>query len=242
MIVTYIFHSGYAVIFDDFSVIIDYHSDVIDPEYGVFCVKDRLLNQKEDLYVVCTHSHPDHFNPEILEWKEKKPNVHYIFSKELLISQKTLPEVAYYLDKEDVYMDEHIRIEAFGSTDVGNSFLFKHNDLWFFHAGDLNNWHWSDEVSKKEALTYENNFLCELELLAERTDHIHVAMFPIDPRLGRNYMRGAEQFIERIQTDYFLPMHFGECYDKANAFEKCASKHGCVYLAITHPGQSFRLY
>jgi hypothetical protein len=49
MIVTYIFHSGYAVTFDDFSVIIDYHSDVINPDYGDYCVKDHLLNKKEDL-------------------------------------------------------------------------------------------------------------------------------------------------------------------------------------------------
>ena len=190
MVVTYIYHSGYAIEFDDFSILIDFHSDVKRDE-KTYWVKDYLLGKQNDLYVLCTHSHPDHFNPEILLWKKEKPNIHYIFSKELLFSQKTLPEDAYYLDKGDVYEDEHIRIEAFGSTDVGNSFLFTHNDIRFFHAGDLNNWHWSEEVSKKEALTCENNFLCELELIAERTDHIHVAMFPIDPRLGRKYMRGA---------------------------------------------------
>lgn len=241
MVVTYIYHSGYAIEFDDFSILIDFHSDVKRDE-KTYWVKDYLLGKQNDLYVLCTHSHPDHFNPEILLWKKEKPNIHYIFSKELLLSQKALPEDAYYLDKGDVYEDKHIRIEAFGSTDVGNSFLFTHNDIRFFHAGDLNNWHWSEEVSKKEALTCENNFLCELELIAERTDHIHVAMFPIDPRLGRKYMRGAEQFVKRIKTDYFLPMHFGECYDKANAFKPYASKHGCAYLAVTRPGQSFCLY
>lgn len=241
MIVTYIFHSGYAIECDDFSVIIDFHKDV-KREDGKFWVKDYLLDKGGELYIVCTHSHPDHFNAEILDWRKKKPDIHYIFSKELLFSKKSLPDDAVYLDKADVYEDEHIRIEAFGSTDVGNSFLFKHNDLWFFHAGDLNNWHWNEEVSKKEALTYENNFLCELELLAERTDHLHVVMFPIDPRLGHHYMRGAEQFVQRIKTDYFFPMHFGECYDKANAFEKYASKFGCTYLSITRSGQSFCLY
>ena len=28
MVVTYIYHSGYAIEFDDFSILIDFHSDV----------------------------------------------------------------------------------------------------------------------------------------------------------------------------------------------------------------------
>jgi len=54
-------------------------------------------------------------------------------------------------------------------------------------------------------------------------------------------MRGAEQFVTRIKTDYFLPMHFGEEYGKANRFEGIAAKHGAVFLSLSHAGQSFTL-
>ena len=92
---------------------------------------------------------------------------------------------------------------------------------------------------RKEALTCENNFLCELELIAERTDHIHVAMFPIDPRLGRKYMRGAEQFVKRIKTDYFYRCISVNVTTKPMLFEPYASKHGCAYLGVTRPDSRF---
>ena len=107
-------------------------------------------------------------------------------------------------------------MKAFGSTDEGGSFLLEWNNLRIFHAGDLNNWHWNEEVAKEESLSYENNFLCELELLAEESDRLDLVMFPVDPRLGSDYMKGATQVISRIGVRYFLPMHFGEQYEKAN--------------------------
>lgn len=44
-------------------------------------------------------------------------------------------------------------------------------------------------------------------------------MFPVDSRIGTDYMRGARQFIERIKTAAFAPMHFGEDYRGGNAFQ-----------------------
>ena len=38
-------------------------------------------------------------------------------------------------------------------------------------------------------------------------------MFPVDRRMGKDYMKGAQQFIERIKTTIFVPMHFSEDYE-----------------------------
>lgn len=239
MTVTYIYHSCYLVEFDGFSILFDYYRDAPGGERSEW-VRDYLLNREGDLYLLCSHSHYDHFNPEILTWREKKKDIHYIFSKELLESGVSRVGDALYLEKEGVYRDRHLRIKAFGSTDAGGSFLVEHKQRQIFHAGDLNNWHWNEEVSTAEALSYENHFLCELELLAEESSHLYLAMFPVDPRLGREFMRGAEQFVARIKTDLFLPMHFGEDYDKVNRFEKIAALYDCQFLPLSHPRQSFR--
>jgi len=240
MTITYIYHSCYLIEFSEFSVIFDFYKDTVRDD-GSAWVNDYLLGKEEDLYVLYTHSHSDHFNPEILTWKERKKNITYIFSDELLISGKTNKNDAYHLKKEEQYNDSRMMIKAFGSTDSGGSFLLSHREHNFFHAGDLNNWHWNEEVGKTEALTYENNFLCELELLAEISDRLHVVMFPVDPRLGKDYMKGAEQFISRIPSNYFLPMHFGEKYEKANKFEIIAARYSCRYLSLSHHGQSYIL-
>ena len=240
MRVTYIYHSCYLIEFGSFSVIFDFYKDALR-EDGTAWVNHYLLGREEDLYVLCTHSHSDHFNPEILNWKEQKTNITYIFSHELLSSGKSAGADAVYLRKGELYRDHRIWLKAFGSTDEGGSFLLEWDNLRIFHAGDLNNWHWNQEVGKEEALTYENNFLCELELLAEQSERLDLAMFPVDPRLGADYMRGAEQLVTRIQTRYFLPMHFGEQYEKANRFSTVAERFGVICLPLTQPGQSYDL-
>lgn len=239
MTVTYIYHSCFLIEFEGFSILFDYYKDTPRQD-GSGWVKDYLLNKEGDLYILCSHSHYDHFNPEILSWKEKKEDIRYIFSKELLESGVAAAGDALYLEKEEVYRDQRLTIKAFGSTDAGGSFLVEYNKRLFFHAGDLNNWHWGEEVSVEEALSYENHYLCELELLAEGTSRVYMAMFPVDPRLGKDFMRGAEQFVSRIKTDLFLPMHFGENWDKVNQFGEIAAACDCQYLPLSHNGQSFQ--
>lgn len=241
MTVTYIFHSCYLLEFDGFSILFDFYKDVKRDD-GRYWITDYLLGKEDDLYVFCTHSHSDHFNPEILTWGLRKSNVKYIFSQEVMDSVDISAHTQIvFLDKLQVYEDNRIKVKAFGSTDIGGSFLVNVSGQRFFHAGDLNNWHWNEEVSKLESAGYENSYLCQLELLAENVDQLYLAMFPVDPRLGKDYMRGAEQFVNRISTDYFLPMHFGENYEKANAFSRYARLQNCTYLKVAKKGQSFKL-
>lgn len=226
---------------EDFSVLFDYYQDAKRDD-GTYWIKDYLLSKKEDLYVLCTHSHADHYNAQIFEWGATKKNIKYILSKEVA-EVHTIPQDdrIVLLDILQTYQDDNLRVITFGSTDVGGSFGLDIGDKKIFHAGDLNNWHWNEEVSKIEAAGYENSYLCELELVAEHTNQINLVMFPIDPRLGKDYMRGAEQFVNRVAVDYLLPMHFGEHYDKANEFERYARLQNCEYLAVTKKGQTFKL-
>lgn len=241
MKVTYIYHSCYLLELEDFSVLFDYYQDAKRDD-GTYWIKDYLLSKKEDLYVLCTHSHADHYNAQIFEWGATKKNIKYILSKEVA-EVHTIPQDdrIVLLDILQTYQDDNLRVITFGSTDVGGSFGLDIGDKKIFHAGDLNNWHWNEEVSKIEAAGYENSYLCELELVAEHTNQINLVMFPIDPRLGKDYMRGAEQFVNRVAVDYLLPMHFGEHYDKANEFERYARLQNCEYLAVTKKGQTFKL-
>jgi hypothetical protein len=66
-------------------------------------------------------------------------------------------------------------------------------------------------------------------------------MFPVDPRQGTAYMRGAEQFVARIHTTLFAPMHFGEAYAKAAAFEPFARQCRSRLLSLSQKGESFMI-
>ena len=235
MKLTYIYHSGYVIEGDRFTILIDYFKDT-DGKVGI--VHDKILKNDGKLYILSTHSHHDHFNPEILKWRELRPDIVYVFSKDILDNKMARPEDAVYLDKLETYIDDTIYIKAFGSTDLGGSFLIKVGDKTIFHAGDLNNWHWNEESTKEEIEEAENNYLSELTLLAKEVKHIDLAMFPVDPRLGKDYMKGAEQFIDTIKTYIFAPMHFGEEYYKAFLFGQYAIRKGVRFAGWEYKGES----
>ena len=86
MRLTYIYHSGFAIEADEFAILIDYYKDTgRSPEKGF--VHEKLLNRAGTLYVLSSHFHPDHFNPEVLRWKTYKKDIYnrqnekYEFSK-----------------------------------------------------------------------------------------------------------------------------------------------------------------
>ena len=245
MELVYIFHSGFALLGDGFTVVMDYYMD--SKEYGDDGVPhsgilhDEILQREGKFYVLSSHFHPDHFNKEVLTWREKRPDIIYILSKDILKHRRAKEEDALWLRKGEEYKDEIIKINAFGSTDVGVSFLIEVQGKKIFHAGDLNNWHWMDESDEVEWKRNEKYFLYQLDYIYRQVKEMDVVMFPVDPRLGNEYMRGATQFIDKIKTRTFVPMHFTPEYDKANAFGKIAQEKGVEFIPVTHNGQIIKL-
>lgn len=234
----YLYHSGYALLFKDFTVIIDFFEDSESETEG--CVHNELLARPGRLYVLSSHFHADHFNPSIMEWKNRKEDITYILSNDIRRRRRLGNDAATWLKKGDSFSDENLTVRAFGSTDSGVSFLIETDGLKIFHAGDLNNWHWMDESEEKEWRGYEKQYMHELDDIAHYTDHMHLVMFPVDPRLGKEYMRGAKQFAERIHTSVFMPMHFDGNYDAANAFQQYAVEHNIKSPLLRTRGQRFK--
>lgn len=236
----YIYHSGFALLDEGITVIIDYYKDSADrPLTGV--VHGELLSRPGKLYVLASHVHADHFNPEVLTWKEVRSDIQYLFSKDILEGGKADLWDACYLDKGNVWTDGVLEVEAFGSTDAGVSFLLRWDGKTIFHAGDLNNWHWKEESTEEEVQEAERAYFDELDALARRTDRMDLVMFPVDPRLGEDYMLGAKQFVDKFRVDRFVPMHFDDAYDKANAFREYAESRGARFVELNYKGEGFMI-
>ena len=235
MKLTYLYHSGFVIEGMHCTIVIDYYKDS-DDKY----LKNSLASFGGKLYVCASHWHPDHYNKDILQWKNIRTDMQYILSADILEKKKTPSTVASFLNKGDVWQDENVWIKAFGSTDAGISFLIETEGKKIFHAGDLNNWHWDEESTPEEIQEAEQSFLTELQTLAAETNRLDLAMFPVDSRLGKNYKRGAEQFVDAIQTRLFAPMHFGSKYRQANAFQSYAEKAGCQFIPWTKTGESLQ--
>lgn len=227
MILQYIYHSGFVIKGMNFALLIDYYMDT--PQRYVH---EHFLQFPGKLYILASHVHPDHFNPEILEWQNERPDIQYILSYDIKRKLRHSTVDAVFLKKGEMWQDEELTVQAFGSTDVGVSFLIDAEGERIFHAGDLNNWHWEEESTPEEVCLAEKAWHQELDTLAKATDHIDLAMFPVDPRLGKDYMRGAKEFIKKIKVHRFVPMHCWDQYDKANAFRPFIEATGGQFISI----------
>lgn len=77
----YLYHSGFALLFDRMTVVFDFYEDSLGPNSG--CLHSDLLRRPVPLYVLASHFHADHFNPHIFSWREQKADVRYILSKDI---------------------------------------------------------------------------------------------------------------------------------------------------------------
>lgn len=232
MKLTYLFHSGFLLEADGFSVVFDYYR-------AGESIIDGLLHRDQPLYVLVSHEHRDHYNPEILAWRQVNRNIRYLFPREMA-GRKELAHLtqATFLSRGETYADERVRVTAFGSTDLGASYEVEAEGRTIFHAGDLNNWHWCDESTEAEVHEAEAAYRAELDYMACRVARFDVAMFPVDARLGSDYMRGARQFVERFEVGLFVPIHFYPAADKAEAFAPVARQHGAGFVLLSHTGDT----
>ncbi|MCM1005746.1 MAG: MBL fold metallo-hydrolase [Prevotella sp.] len=150
----------------------------------------------------------------------------------------------------EVYEDDILRVNAFGSTDIGNSYALEVDGIRLFHAGDLNAWVWKDESTPQEveeALALYEEKLYEIHRKFHSFD---VAMFPVDARIGRDYREGAFRFTHQFNISQFIPMHFClyetdrqriEYIRKATDFVRYANMDHGHYVVMTQPGQTLNL-
>ncbi len=60
------------------------------------------------------------------------------------------------------------QVKAYGSTDTGVSYAITLTDgSVIFHAGDLNDWHWSEESTEREVAKAEERFKVIVDRIAE---------------------------------------------------------------------------
>ncbi len=212
--ITYLYHSGFAVSGFGPTLLFDYFYQGArrDP------LLQGILAQADSLAFLCSHQHPDHFHPSLLSYRALPKPVQYVFSEDILDAGLAKPEEALYVRPGQVYPLGDFLLHVYGSTDLGVSFVCAKDGYTLFHAGDLNNWHWNQEASALEAQEMEDRFLSILHQIQQDFPHLDVAMFPVDPRLGKDYRKGAAQFVQSIDVDLFIPMHFGSALAKAQAF------------------------
>lgn len=190
MTVTYLYHSGFVVEFDDIVLIFDYYKGEL-PE----TVRGKKL------YVFSSHYHKDHFQYKVFDWALEY-DATYVLSKDIRTKGPEGRTVK-VKRRQNLSVDE-LQIQTLRSTDEGVAFLVRVKGITLYHAGDLNWWHWEEEgpeYNEKMKRDYQ------AEIGTIEGEHIDLAFVPLDPRLEEAYGWGIDYFMRHTETIRLFPMH-----------------------------------
>ena len=227
---TYIYHDCFILETDKAVVLFDYWKDplagALDKDFPPLLAE---LDKGKPVYVLVSHHHKDHFSRRVFLWQQKIPGIRYIVSQDVAKAVGYMlreggtypgfrpdPSSVCVLRESERYEDAHIRVEAFGSTDIGNSYALEIGGRKFFHAGDLNAWLWLDESTPAEVEEARDAFTAIVGRIKEAYPEFDLVMFPVDSRMGREYWWGAKYFLETVRTSVFVPMHFELVLDESD--------------------------
>ena len=200
MKITYIHHSGFLVETETCYYLFDYEKGIL-PE----------LNITKPIFVLSSHSHPDHYNPEIFAMLDAcgMESVRAVLSDDI---EAPMGFNALMVSPGKEYtLCQGQKVSTFTSTDMGVAFMIEDQGELIYHAGDLNDWVWDeDSASERAQMTaaYRGQIDQLFEKLGQRT--LDAAFVVLDPRQEEDYDRGMCYFLEHISAKEVYPMHYWE--------------------------------
>ncbi len=234
MTVTYYYHSGFAVTSGDILLVFDYWRGKASRFPEALGITPETLARFNEVYVFISHEHEDHYDGVVYTWDQYAP-VTYIIAD-------CLPEQArgHRMHKgSELTLSDRVKVKAYGSTDSGVSFLVTVDGMNFFHAGDLNFWHWREVSNARQIQEADEDFRSEVADI--QGAEVDVAFFPVDPRLGMLFDAGANYFMLTVKPRLLLPMHFWGRSDVIIEFARRSRTRETEIVALTSSGQAINL-
>ena len=232
--ITHYYHSGFSVSRGDTLLVFDYWRG----EEGELTEETQLspgfIRSWPHVVVFISHEHIDHLDPVVFTWRDLT-DVTYIVSSDMPVGTR-----GKRMAPGDTFSPvEGVDVTAYDSTDLGVSFLVDFRGVRFFHAGDLNFWHWREESTMQDIEEADAEFRKAVAPLASAA--IDVAFFPVDPRQGAMFEAGANYFILSVKPRILIPMHYFHRADVAMEYARTAACRSTEVIAMPVYGQSLTL-
>ena len=198
MNVTYIHHSGFLVETGSAFYLFDYEKGELPP-----------MDTQKPIFVLSSHSHGDHYNPEIFPLLEGMgmTRVQAVLSDDIPVPE-SVPTLTVSPGKQ-YSLGPRQSLTTFRSTDLGVAFLLETEEGILYHAGDLNDWVWAEET-EDDNRQMTQDYRQQLELLRQHLNgrEIHLAFVVLDPRQEADYDRGLQHFLRTVKAAKVYPMHY----------------------------------
>ncbi len=233
-IITHYYHSGFSVANGDTLLVFDYWRGEEGELTDALQLSPDRIRGFAHAVVFISHEHIDHLDPVVFTWKDLT-DVTYIVSSDMPVGTR-----GKRMAPGDEYSPaDGVAVTAFDSTALGVSFLVDFRGVKFFHAGDLNFWHWREESTMREIEEADAEFRKAVAPLSRVP--VDVAFFPVDPRQGSLYEAGANYFILSVKPRILIPMHYFHRADVALEYARTASCRSTEVIAMPLYGDELTL-
>jgi L-ascorbate metabolism protein UlaG (beta-lactamase superfamily) len=228
-------HSGWAIKTQNHFLVFDYFCNTWDRKPDDSCLASGCIIPEEikdmNVTVFSTHSHGDHYDPRIFNWKESVPGIEYV----LCWNQDTDGKEYTLVPIHEERKIEDMSVYAHYSTDLGGGYLIEVDGLTLLHMGD----HANGEDDLMAAYTDE------IDLIAERADGIDILFAGIRGcSLGQpeQVKKGIYYTLENLQPELFVPMHAGSHSFAYKEFTETAKNDGfdVEMKYVIHKGDRFK--
>ena len=219
MKVTYIHHSGFLVETEGFYYLFDYEKGALPK-----------MDTEKPVFVLSSHSHWDHYNPEIFQLLKAHGmrRIRAVLSDDIEAPENV--DVLPVSPGKEYELGQTQKLTTFRSTDLGVAFLIGDQKELIYHAGDLNDWVWEEETGDYNR-EMTANYRKEIHALSECLNHrdVDVAFVVLDPRQEKDYDRGMCFFLENISAKKVYPMHY---WDNPSVMGRFLKEHPEYYAQI----------
>lgn len=210
MTLHYIFHSCFVAESVDFLIVYDFWRD---PDGRLQVLLDQAIARGAEVYFVVSHFHEDHYNPLVVDWCSDYATWHLLPSYDTVKRRRIPADLPLEVLRFDTEVaTPYFTLHAFRSTDVGVSTVARlHDGTTLFHAGDCNNWYFPAQDTDRVKVTpdqMEKLYLSILRDIKKHYPHLDHVMFPVDPRLGQEMLRGLMQLLHTFDVCELHPMHY----------------------------------
>ena len=233
-LITHYYHSGFSIAWRHDLFVFDYWRGDQGELFEEAQLTEKELSAYRKIYVFITHDHVDHLDSIVFSWRQFA-EVQYIVSSDMPIGirgKRMAPG-------DSLELSEDVRVTAFDSTDLGVSFLLDLGGFRFFHAGDLNFWHWREESTMQEIQEAEEDF--HRAVLPIQGEAVDIAFFPVDPRQGAMFEAGADYFILSVKPRLLIPMHYFDQTEVIQEYARRAATRSTQVLAMTEIGEQIQV-
>ena len=202
MKINHIYHSGFVIELESTVLIFDWYSGEL-PDF----------DPGKKVFVFVTHGHADHYSSRIWTLRSRYEKICYILDCCTAPEQKG--DNIFHVQPGRHYRIRNTLVYAIRSNDEGVAYVVSAEGYNFFHAGDLNIWHWKDAQDDQNAYS--------LKIYRRQIEKISgwcfdAAMIPLDPRLEDNAPNAIIEFMSTVECRHLFPMHYWNRREEAAVY------------------------